>query len=64
MSVGLHGRIIGRPGRAAGLAHFMDHVKGLGSEVWVCSREDIARYWYDKYYPMGQGTPVGVTKVR
>ncbi len=44
MSVGLHMRITGRPGRAGGLARFLDYV--LGHEaVWVCRREDIARHW-------------------
>lgn len=64
MSVGLHCRIIGRPGRAAGLSHFMDHVKGLGSEIWVCTREDIARYWYGKYFPTDPGSPVVNSKTR
>ena len=44
MSVGLHMRLAGRPGRAAGLARFLDHVmKHEG--VWICRRVDIARYW-------------------
>lgn len=58
MTVALHCRIIGRPGRAQGLSQFMDYAKGLGSDVWICTKEDVARYWYDKYYPMGQGNPV------
>ena len=44
MSVGLHCRIAGRPGRIAALARFMDYVKSH-DEIWVCRREDIARYW-------------------
>jgi putative urate catabolism protein len=44
MSVGLHMRLAGRPGRAAGLARFLDHVlKHEG--VWICRRVDIARHW-------------------
>jgi putative urate catabolism protein len=44
MSVGLHCRLVGRPGRAAALARFMDHV--LSHErVWVCRRDEIARHW-------------------
>lgn len=64
MSVGLHCRISGRAGRAAGVSQFMDYAKSFGSDVWICTREDIARYWYGKYYPKGQGTPVGKTRVR
>lgn len=64
MTVSLHCRIVGRPGRASGLADFMDHAKSLGSDVWICTREDIARYWYDKHYPVGQGTPIGTQAVQ
>lgn len=38
MSVGLHCRIVGRPGRAAALADFMDFAKSYGKEVWICTR--------------------------
>ena len=44
MSVGLHCRIVGRPGRAAALARFLDYVQGH-KEVWLCRRVDIARHW-------------------
>ena len=44
MSVGLHIRLIGRPGRAASLARFLDHVE-QHSDVWICRRIDIARHW-------------------
>ena len=44
MSVGLHCRLVGRPGRAAALERFLDYA--LGHErVWVCRRIDIARHW-------------------
>jgi peptidoglycan/xylan/chitin deacetylase (PgdA/CDA1 family) len=44
MSVGLHCRLAGRPGRAAALARFADYV--LSHErVWVARRFDIARHW-------------------
>ena len=49
MSVGLHCRLIGRPGRAASLARFLDYVQGH-EEVWVCRRVDIARHWR-KHHP-------------
>jgi putative urate catabolism protein len=44
MSVGLHCRLVGRPGRAAALARFVDYVQGHG-RVWVATRLDIARHW-------------------
>jgi peptidoglycan/xylan/chitin deacetylase (PgdA/CDA1 family) len=56
MSVGLHCRIVGRAGRAAGLAEFMDFVKTCGKDVWVCTREEIARHWHENHYPRGGGT--------
>jgi allantoinase len=45
MSVGLHLRLIGHPGRAAGLARFLDYV-AKHRDVWVCRRLDIAKHWY------------------
>lgn len=53
MSVGLHSRIIGHPGRMAGLIRFMDHIAGR-SDVWVCGRDEIADFWRDAV-PSGQG---------
>lgn len=44
MSVGIHMRITGHPGRAAGLARFLDYVAGF-DDVWVCRRDDIAKHW-------------------
>lgn len=44
MSVGLHLRLVGHPGRAQGLKKFLDYVQGF-SDVWVCQRSDIARHW-------------------
>lgn len=44
MSVGMHCRLLGRPGRLMGLLKFMDHVKAHAN-VWVCRRIDIARHW-------------------
>ncbi len=45
MSVGLHCRLVGRPGRALGLAKFMDYVLAQ-EKVWVATRLDIARHWH------------------
>jgi allantoinase len=44
MSVGLHCRIAGRPGRFAALRRFLDHVQAH-DKVWICRRVDIARHW-------------------
>jgi len=44
MSVGLHMRIIGHPGRAAGLERFLDYVMSH-PDVWICRRLDIAQHW-------------------
>jgi putative urate catabolism protein len=48
MSVGLHARIVGRPGRAAALARFLDYVQRQ-DKVWICRREDIARHWIEHH---------------
>jgi putative urate catabolism protein len=48
MSVGLHCRLAGRPGRVAGLARFLDHVQAH-DRVWICRRIDIARHWHDTH---------------
>lgn len=45
MSVGLHCRIAGKPGRFAALQRFLDHVMKHDS-VWLCRRVDIARHWH------------------
>ncbi|MEB1360609.1 allantoinase PuuE [Xanthomonas campestris] len=44
LSIGLHGRIVGKPARAAALARFVDHVLASG-DAWVARRIDIARHW-------------------
>lgn len=51
MSVGLHCRLVGRPGRARALAKFMDYLKGFGDEVWVATRREIAEHWRAKFPP-------------
>ena len=48
MSVGLHCRLVGRPGRTAALARFLDHVSAH-DDVWVCRRLDIARHWHEHH---------------
>ena len=44
LSVGLHARIVGRPGRIAALERFLDYVQAH-DRVWICRRVDIARHW-------------------
>ncbi len=48
MSVGLHCRIVGRPGRMASLLRFLDYVMSH-DRVWVARRIDIARFWREHY---------------
>jgi peptidoglycan/xylan/chitin deacetylase (PgdA/CDA1 family) len=48
LSVGLHCRLAGRPGRAAALARFLDYVAGK-ERVWICRRIDIARHWHREH---------------
>ncbi len=50
MSVGLHARLAGRPGRAAALERFLDHLLAHDA-VWVCRRVDIARHWIAQHPP-------------
>jgi chitin deacetylase len=56
MSVGLHCRLAGRPGRAAALARFLDYVAGH-DQVWVATRLDIARHWIRTHPPDGGYKP-------
>ena len=50
MNVGLHCRIVGKPGRAASLARFLDYVASK-PDVWVCRRIDIANHWHQVHLP-------------
>lgn len=50
MSVGLHARLAGRPGRAAALERFLDYVL-QHDDVWICRRVDIARHWIANHSP-------------
>jgi OHCU decarboxylase len=56
LSIGLHCRLVGRPGRAASLARFLDYVRGH-DKVWVATRLDIARHWIRKHPPAGGWQP-------
>ena len=48
MSVGLHCRLIGRPGRIQSLKKFLDYVL-KHDDVWICKRIDIAKHWIKNY---------------
>jgi putative urate catabolism protein len=50
MSVGLHCRLVGRPGRMRALQRFLDHVQ-QHDRVWICRRIDIAKHWIDRHPP-------------
>ena len=51
LSVGLHCRLVGRPGRAAALRRFLDYVAGF-DDVWVARRIDIAEHWAATHPPV------------
>ncbi len=61
MSIGLHCRLVGRPGRALALARFLDHVQSH-ENVWVATRLDIARHWIRHHPPAGGYRPSAVPK--
>ena len=48
MSIGMHCRMLGRPGRITALQRFLDHV-AQHQDVWVCRRIDIARHWAEQH---------------
>ncbi|MGO4831519.1 allantoinase PuuE [Rhizobiaceae sp. 2RAB30] len=48
MNIGLHCRLVGRPGRAAALRRFIDYVKSH-DKVWLARRVDIARHWHEHH---------------
>jgi peptidoglycan/xylan/chitin deacetylase (PgdA/CDA1 family) len=51
MSIGLHCRLVGRPGRFAALKRFVDYVQSHDN-VWFARRIDIARHWRE-HHPHG-----------
>ncbi|NJN87875.1 MAG: allantoinase PuuE [Leptolyngbyaceae cyanobacterium SL_7_1] len=54
MSVGLHCRLAGKPGRSAALARFLDYVQ-QHDRVWLCRRVDIAQHWHTHHPASPQG---------
>ena len=61
MSVGLHCRLIGRPGRVAGLRRFLDHARAHEG-VWFARRIDIARHWAARHPPVRRHRPSRMTR--
>jgi putative urate catabolism protein len=55
MSVGLHCRLAGRPGRFAALRRFLDYIQSH-ERVWVCQRVEIARHWREHFPAIDQRT--------
>ena len=62
MSIGMHCRLIGHAGRTAGLARFLDYVKGH-DKVWICRRVDIARHWRE-HHPYRGSLPARALRAR
>ena len=60
LSIGLHCRLVGRPGRAASLARFLDYVASH-DRAWMATRLDIARHWIRKHPPPGGWKPSRLT---
>jgi peptidoglycan/xylan/chitin deacetylase (PgdA/CDA1 family) len=52
MSIALHDRLIGRPGKAVGLIKFLDYVR-KHDRVWFATGRDIAEHWYKEHPPQG-----------
>ena len=48
MTVGLHARLLGRPGRIGSLHKFLDYLQHH-QKVWICRRDDLAKYWAQNY---------------
>jgi peptidoglycan/xylan/chitin deacetylase (PgdA/CDA1 family) len=48
LSIGLHNRIVGRPGRFASLRRFVEYIQSK-ERVWCCTREQIARHWLKEH---------------
>lgn len=48
LSIGLHDRLIGRPGRCPGLMRLLDYMRGF-DDVWFCTGAEIARHWYSEF---------------
>ncbi|MGU3574429.1 allantoinase PuuE [Brucellaceae bacterium C25G] len=63
LSVGLHCRIVGRPGRMAALNRFLDYIQSF-EKVWVARRIDIARHWIKNHPAPQKQTPSQMDKTQ
>jgi OHCU decarboxylase len=61
LSIGLHCRLVGRPGRAQALARFLDYVQSIPN-VWCATRLDIAKHWIEHHPPKGGYRPAGLSR--
>ncbi|WP_321469495.1 allantoinase PuuE [Halarcobacter sp.] len=52
MSIGMHCRILGKPGRIMAMRRFLEYVKGF-DDVWFATRGDIANHWIDNFSSKG-----------
>lgn len=50
MTVGLHARLVGRPGRIRSISNFLDYIMDYDN-IWICKRGDIARHWIEFHPP-------------
>jgi peptidoglycan/xylan/chitin deacetylase (PgdA/CDA1 family) len=57
MSVGLHCRLVGRPGRAAALVRFLDYIDAR-ERLWVTTRLEIARHWHREHRTLAANAPM------
>lgn len=48
MTIAMHSRVLGKPGRIVALKRFMEYIKEREG-VWVCTRSEIAKVWREKY---------------
>ena len=62
-SIGLHCRLIGRPGKIAGLQRFLDYAQGHDG-VWFARRLDIARHWAATHPPQRRERPSAMDRAR
>ena len=62
-SIGLHCRLIGRPGKIAGLQRFLDYAQGHDG-VWFARRLDLARHWAATHPPQRRERPSAMDRAR
>jgi len=48
MSIGMHGRLLGRPGRIMAMRRFLEYVSKF-DDVWFCTREEVAKHWIENF---------------